>query len=207
MVRDTYNQHIFLGRPYSIPWPFTPTIQSRNIQAMTRPSKRMKRMQHLTVLSAQKRKKMLIEHDSIVKCTDVNNHREEDSGNNDNTGTTNEDNNDSWNKNNSDSSDIGSGYETNDDDDEKIPPGQHAILANQNAPKDEENSAFKRAVVGTKPLTAYIIKLMAENEQEGEEDSQRDDSAESSDSNNNTSNWTDAKLSASIEKLKAMKVK
>nr|CCA14425.1 AlNc14C3G522 [Albugo laibachii Nc14] len=196
---------------------------------MTRPSKRMKRMQHLTVLSAQKRKKMLIEHDSIVKCTDVNNHREEDSGNNDNTGTTNEDNNDSWNINNSDSSDIGSGYERNDEEEVTHGVAEHierafnaalsarSNLENPSRParyigqskrtQRRKNAALKRTVVGTKPLTAYIIKQMAENEQEGEEDSQQDDSAESSDSNNNTSNWTDAKLSASIEKLKAMKEK
>ena len=33
-----------------------------------------------TPLSSKTKKKMLIKHDSIVKCTDVNNHREEDSG-------------------------------------------------------------------------------------------------------------------------------
>nr|CCA27749.1 AlNc14C666G12365 [Albugo laibachii Nc14] len=180
-------------------------------------------------LSSKTRKNMLIEHDSIVKCTDVSNHKEEDSGNNNNRGTTNEDNNDSWNINNSDSSDIGSVYETNDD--EKVTHGVAEIierafnaalsarynLENPTRParcigqskrtQRRKNAAFKRAAVGTKPLTAYFIKQMAEHEQEGEEDSQQDDSAESSDSNENTSNWTDAKRSASIEKVKAMKGK
>nr|CCA21922.1 AlNc14C138G7153 [Albugo laibachii Nc14] len=193
---------------------------------MTRPSKRMKRMQHLTVLSAQK--KMLIEHDCIVKCTDVNNHREEDSGNNDNRGTTNEDNNDSWNINNSDSSDIGSGCKTNGVEEEvtygvaeniervfnaalstrsnlENPTRPARYIVQSKCTQRRKNAAFKRAAVGTKPLTAYFIKQMAEHEQEGEEDSQQDDFAESSDSNNKTSNWTVAKFSASIETLKAMK--
>nr|CCA22867.1 AlNc14C171G8000 [Albugo laibachii Nc14] len=178
----------------------------------------MKRMQHLTVLSAQKRKiYMLIKQDSIVKCIHVHNHRQEDSGNKDNRRTNNEDNNDSWKINNSDLSDIGSGYETNDDEEEKIPPGQHAMLANPNAPKDEKMqhlnlqpsvmAQYPPSMTNPRTLTAYFIKQMAEHEQEGEDDSQQDDSTESSENNINTSNWTDATLSASIEKLKAMKEK
>nr|CCA20402.1 AlNc14C93G5766 [Albugo laibachii Nc14] len=180
-----------------------------------------------TSLSSKTKKKMLIKHDSIVKCTDVNNHREEGSGNKDIRRTTNEDTNDSWNINHSDSSDIGSGYETNDDEEEvthgvaenierafnadlstrsklENPTRPARYIGQSKRTQRRKNAALKRAVVGTKPLTAYIIKQMAEHEQEGEENWQQDDSAESSESNNNTSNWTDAKLSASLEKLKAM---
>nr|CCA14709.1 AlNc14C5G765 [Albugo laibachii Nc14] len=135
------------------------------------------------VFSAQKRKKMLIKHDSIVK------------------GTNNEDNNDSGNINTSDSSDIGSGYETNDEEEEvthgvaenierafnaalssrsslEYPTGLRRYIGQSKRTRRRKNAPFKRAAVGTKPLTAYFIKQIAEHEQEGEEDSQQADFTE-----------------------------
>nr|CCA20644.1 AlNc14C99G5990 [Albugo laibachii Nc14] len=135
---------------------------------------------------------MLIKHDSTVKCADVNNHREEDSGNKDNRRTTNEDNNDSWSINNSDSSDIGSGTkqmiieeEVTHGVAENIEKAFNAALSTRSnlenptrparyigqskCTQRRKIAAFKCAAVGTKPLTAYFIKQMAEHEQEGEE--------------------------------------
>nr|CCA24325.1 AlNc14C234G9344 [Albugo laibachii Nc14] len=170
----------------------------------------------------------MIKKNSILMITDVKNYTEEYSGNNDSKGTNNEDNNDSYNINNSDSSDIGSGYETNVDEEEVTHGGAENIerafdvalsarsnlenptrsaryIGQSKRTQRRQNAAFRRAAFGTKPLTAYFIKQVSEHEQEGEEDLQQDDSTESSESNNNTSNWTDPKLSASIEKLKEMK--